>query len=144
MITLAGDAQNYKNSYPKANISKFVQNSLNGMYETSFSTSDLLSDIDAVLLSSQLKDKTIFQAFNDYYSSDTSFRYNRFVEKYFDGYPSKLENTAQRYLMSNITNTTFRIMFDAKYSDRIINSVASGFTDYIIMNLKWGAIWEKF
>ena len=70
LVTLAGDTQTYKNQYPDASVYQFVRDALSGNIDTTFSQSDLLADIDAVLLSNRIFNKPIYQTFTDYYSSD--------------------------------------------------------------------------
>ena len=136
LVTLAGNAQANYNKNPNGDISQYTQDALNGKVSSTFSTSDLLADIDAFLINYRLANVPIYKAISEYYSSNLSKRYNNFVEKGFGGSIATLEKSAKNYLSPSLMNLAFRGMFQAEYSNEIIPEVVNGFTNYIIMNLR--------
>ena len=130
LITLAGDVQELYTF--DSDVVQTVIEFLSDLKKVShFSNSDLLADIDAVLICDSLGNMPIYQAIELYYQSDYKNRYNLFLEKEFYGYTQIAELTAKSFLSFSTTTEIFKDMFDSSYSRRIVPDVAKGFSEYI-------------
>lgn len=129
LITLAGDVYSHiDEDDDTVNLTKKLIESA----DSHLSLSDLLGDIDAVLINKYMSTMPIDKAFEAYYSSDYSNRYSRFLESEYGGHINSLYNDAVGYLSPGIYNAAFKRAFDSKYSNNIIPYVAQGFTEYVV------------
>ena len=134
LITLAGDVANNDSddNVSITELTKLLMENENGTRPNSFSRSDLLADIDAVLINKYMSTMPIDKAFEAYYSSDYKNRFAIFLEKEFDGQINGLYSAAEKYLSPGPYNSAFRMVFNSKYDRDIIPYVAQGFTEYIV------------
>ena len=129
LITLAGDV-NDKIDGEDCDIVKLTKD-LMGSNRSTFPISDLIGDIDAVLINEYMTTMPIDKAFEAYYSSDYKDRYSKFLTKEFGGDTDNVYSSAKHYLSPGLLNTAFKKAFDSKYSKDIIPYVAQGFKEYI-------------
>lgn len=134
LITLAGDVARDIPS-ESSDIVELTKKLLKGEDKnspSSFSLSDLMADIDAVLINKYMSTMPIDKAFKEYYSSDYKNRYSNFVEQEFGGQINGLYNAAEKYLSPGLYNSAFRMVFESNYNRNIIPYVAQGFTEYLV------------
>jgi len=132
LITLAGDIQNRIDDGKNIDISEEVKELLSGKAkDSSFSNSDLLADIDAVLIARSLGNTPIYQAIESYYQSDYTDRYNLFLQEELGGSVWRAKNIAKSYLYPSVLTNKFKDIFGSSYSKKIIPDVAKGFAEYI-------------
>ena len=98
---------------------------------STFSKSDLLGDIDAVLIADYMNETPIYEAVETYYSDSYQSRYSLFLDREFNGSRNVLEKTAAGYLAPGLLTNAFKTMFGSSYSDSIYPYVAKGFAEYI-------------
>ncbi len=130
LITLAGDVN--KNITTKdCDIVELTKKLMRGN-DSSFPASDLIGDIDAVLINEYMSTMSIDKAFEAYYSYDYKDRYSKFFAKEFGGYINNVYSSAEYYLSPSLCNLAFRKAFNSEYSNDIIPYVAQGFTEYFV------------
>ena len=130
LITLAGDVAD-KITSENDDIVELTKK-LMRTGDCSFPKSDLIGDIDAVLINEYLSTMPIDKAFEAYYASDYKDRYSKFFAKEFGGYIDNVYSSAEHYLSPGLYNFAFRKAFHSKYSNDIIPYVAQGFTEYFV------------
>ena len=130
LITLAGDVQKRYTSDLDV-VQKVIEFLSDPNQKTSFSHSDLLADIDAVLIADYMNDTPIYEAIDTYYGDSYKARYSLFLDREFNGSQSVLESCSAGYLAPGFLTNTFKTMFGSSYSESIYPYVAKGFAEYI-------------
>ena len=132
LITLAGDIQEKIDNGENIDIVNEVKNLLSGKAkDSSFSNSDLLADIDAVLIARRLGNTPIYQAVESYYQSDYTNRYDLFLQEELGGSVWVGTNIASSFLYPSFLTNEFKGIFNSSYNKKIIPDVAKGFAEYI-------------
>ncbi len=104
LITLAGEIQKAVNDEPNTDIIKTVKDLLDSSSGSStFSNSDLLADIDAVLISDSLGSMPIYQGIKNYYKADYKNRYSLFFGKRIYGKCDGSRGYSPKFFVSQCT-----------------------------------------
>ena len=133
LITLTGEMQGRLDE-GHSDISQIISELMGG--NSTFSTSDLLGDMDAVVISRYMSNTPIYEAIETYYSDSYRNRYALFMNIQFEGDSSILVNSATSYLSPNILTNKFKSAFGVSYGDNMPSIVATAFSEYLESRFK--------
>ena len=130
LITLAGDVQIALASDPNSDVRSLTKNMM-GTEKTRFPYSDLVADVDAYYVAELLNNMQLGDAFKKYYESDNSDRFNRFIEREFNGNYEMAKYISYGYLKFSVPTHLFRKAFGSTYDYSLSSEFAAGFADYL-------------